>query len=64
MYHSDLSKEIAYLQAQLDFKRRKVAEGFRDKISFKDLEKLYEEIKLVEQKLQICFVESNAQVEQ
>jgi hypothetical protein len=64
MYHSDLSKEIAYLQAQLDFKRRKVAEGFRDKISFKDLEKLYEEIKLVEQKLQVCFVESNAQVEQ
>ena len=64
MYHSDLSKEIAYLQAQLDFKRRKVAEGFRDKISFKELEKLYEEIKLVEQKLQVCFVESNAQVEQ
>jgi hypothetical protein len=63
MYHSDLQKEIAYLQAQLDFKRRKVAEGFRDKISFKDLEKLYEDIKQVEQKLQVCFVESNAQVE-
>jgi hypothetical protein len=64
MYHSDLSKEIAYLQAQLDFKRRKVAEGFRDKISFKDLEKLYEDIKQVEKKLQVCFIESNAQVEQ
>ena len=64
MYHSDLQKEIAYLQAQLDYKRRKVAEGFQNKISFNELEKLYDNIREVELKLQVCFEESKAQSEE
>ena len=64
MYHSDLRKEISYLQAQLDYKRRKISEGFRNKIAFEQLEKLYDEIREVEQKLQVCFEESKAQAEE
>jgi hypothetical protein len=64
MYHSDLRKEISYLQAQLDYKRRKISEGFRNKIAFEQLEKLYDEIREVELKLQVCFEESKAQAEE
>ncbi|MBB1283534.1 hypothetical protein HRH25_04035 [Flavisolibacter sp. BT320] len=64
MFHSDLRQEIAYLQAQLDYKRRKASEGFRQKIAFAQLEKLYDEIRLIETKLQVCFEESNAQTEE
>lgn len=63
MYHSDLRKEIAYLQAQLDYKRRKLAEGLRDNVAIKDMQHLYKEIRQVELKLQVCFEESNAQLE-
>lgn len=63
MYHSDLRLEISYLQAQLDFKRRKLAEELRNNVSFKDLQPLYDEIREVELKLQVCFEESNAQQE-
>jgi hypothetical protein len=63
MFHSDLRQEISFLQAQLDYKRRKLAEGLKNNISLKDLEKLYEEIRDVERKLQVCFEESNAQME-
>ncbi|HYO21544.1 MAG TPA: hypothetical protein VER36_03995 [Flavisolibacter sp.] len=64
MYHSDLRKEISFLQAQLHYKRKKVSEGFRDKIAFEQLEKLYEEIRIIELKLQVCFEESKAQAEE
>lgn len=64
MYHSDLRKEIAYLQAQLDYKRRKASEAFRQKMPFDQLEKLYDEIRVIETKLQVCFEESNAQSEE
>ena len=64
MYHSDLRKEISYLQAQLDYKRRKVAEGFTAKISFEQMEKLYDEIRVIEEKLKVCFEEANVQNEQ
>lgn len=63
MYHSDLRKEIAFQQAQLDYKRRKLAEALRMNVPVKDLHKLYAEIKLVEQKLRICFEEANSQFE-
>lgn len=63
MYHSDLRQEIAYLQAQLDYKRRKLAEGLQQHTPLKDMEKLYAEIREVEQKLQHCFEESNTQME-
>jgi hypothetical protein len=63
MYHSDLRQEIAYLQAQLDYKRRKLAEGLKNNVSFHDLQKLFDEIREVELKLQVCFEESNAQME-
>ena len=63
MYHSDLRLEISYLQAQLDFKRRKLAEGLRNNIPFKEMQPLYEEIREVELKLQVCFEESNTQME-
>lgn len=63
MYHSDLRKEIAFQQAQLDYKRRKLAEALRMNVPIKDLDKLYAEIKLVEQKLRICFEEANSQFE-
>lgn len=64
MFHSDLRQEIAYQQAQLNYKRRKLAEGLQNKVPLKDLQKLYEEIKEVEHKLQVCFEESNAQNEE
>jgi len=64
MYHSDLRKEISYLQAQLDYKRRKVAEGFTRKVAFESLEKLYDEIRVIEEKLKVCFEEANVQDEQ
>ncbi len=63
MYHSDLRQEIAYLQAQLDYKRRKLAEALQNKVPMKDLQKSYEDIREVERKLQVCFEESNAQLE-
>ena len=63
MYHSDLRKEIAYQQAQLDYKRRKLAEGLKNNMHMKDLQKLYDEIRVVELKLQVCFEESHAQME-
>lgn len=63
-YHSDLRQEIAYLQAQLDYKRRKLAENLRDKTPFSELEKLYDEIKEIETKLQVCFEEAKAQSEE
>jgi hypothetical protein len=63
MYHSDLRKEIAFQHAQLDYKRRKLAEALRENVPIKDLDKLYAEIKLVEQKLQTCFEEANTQFE-
>ena len=63
MYHSDLRKEIAFQQAQLDYKRRKLAEALRMNVPIKDLDKLYAEIKMVEQKLRICFEEANSQFE-
>ena len=63
MYHSDLRKEIAYQQAQLDYKRRKLAEALKNNIPLKDLQKLFDEIREVERKLQVCFEESNAQME-
>ena len=63
MFHSDLRLEISYLQAQLDFKRRKLAEGLNKKVPFADLQKLYNEIREVELKLQACFEESNTQME-
>jgi hypothetical protein len=63
MFHSDLRLEIAFLQAQLDYKRRKVAHGFQNNLAFKDMEQLYSEIREIEQKLQLCFEESNTQME-
>ncbi|HEV7331779.1 MAG TPA: hypothetical protein VGN63_12140 [Flavisolibacter sp.] len=63
MFHSDLRQEIAYLQAQLDYKRRKLAEGLQNNTPLQDMGKLFSEIKVVEQKLQYCFEESNAQME-
>ena len=63
MYHSDLRQEIAYLQAHLDYKRRKLAEGLKNNVSFNELKKLFDEIREVELKLQVCFEESNAQME-
>jgi hypothetical protein len=63
MFHSDLRLEISYLQAQLDFKRRKLAESLKNNVPFKDLQKLYDEIREVELKLQVCFEENNAQME-
>jgi hypothetical protein len=63
MYHSDLEKEIAYQQAQLNYKRRKLAEGLQNHTPFTDLQKLYDEIREVELKLQVCFEERNAQIE-
>jgi uncharacterized membrane protein len=63
MYHSDLRKEIAYLHAQLDYKRRKLAEALRDNVPMQSLDKLYAEIKTVEEKLQHCFEEANTQFE-
>jgi hypothetical protein len=63
MYHSDLHKEISYLQAQLDYKRRKLAEGLQQNVSIKDMEPLFDQIREVELKLQVCFEESNAQME-
>jgi len=63
MYHSDLRKEIAFQHAQLDYKRRKLAEALRNNVPIKELDQLYSEIKLVEQKLQICFEEANSQFE-
>jgi hypothetical protein len=60
-YHSDLRQEIAYLQAQLDYKRRKLADCLRDKTPFAELEKLYDEIREIETKMQICFEEAKAQ---
>lgn len=63
MYHSDLRLEISYLQAQLDYKRRKLAEVLKNYDRFKDLQQLYDEIREVELKLQVCFEESNAQQE-
>lgn len=64
MFHSDLRQEIAFLQAQLDFKRRKLADGLRNKLSFPELEKLYDEIREIETKLQVCFEEAKAQDEE
>ncbi|RYF87057.1 MAG: hypothetical protein EON98_01705 [Chitinophagaceae bacterium] len=64
MYHSDLRKEISYLQAQLDYKRRKAAEGFRKKVAFESLEKIYNEIRVIEGKLKACFEEARVQEEQ
>jgi hypothetical protein len=63
-YHSDLNQEIAYLQAQQNFKRRKLGDSLRMKLSFSELEKLYDEIREVELKLQVCFEESRAQDEE
>ena len=63
MYHSDLRKEISFLHAQLDYKRRKLAEALRDDVPINDLGKLYGEIKATEQKLQLCFEEVNTQFE-
>lgn len=63
MYHSDLRLEISYLQAQLEYKRRKLAEGLKNNVHFKDLPSLYTEIREVELKLQVCFEEGNAQME-
>jgi hypothetical protein len=63
MFHSDLRLEIAFLQAQLDYKRHKVAHGFQNNLAFKDMEQLYSEIREIEQKLQLCFEESNTQME-
>ena len=63
MFHSDLRLEVAFLQAQLDYKRRKVAQGFQNNLAFKDMEQLYSEIREIEQKLQLCFEESNTQME-
>ena len=63
MYHSDLRQEIAYLHAQLGYKRRKLAEGLQNHTPLKDMENLFTEIREVEQKLQYCFEESNAQME-
>jgi len=63
MYHSDLRLEISYLQAQLDYKRRHLAKGLKNNVSFKDLQSLYDEIREIELKLQVCFEESNAQQE-
>jgi hypothetical protein len=60
-YHSDLHQEIAYLQAQLDFKRRKLGDSLRNNLSFPRLENLYDEIREIELKLQVCFEESKAQ---
>lgn len=63
MYHSDLRLEISYLQAQLDYKRRKLADALKNNIAFRDVQSLYDEIREVELKLQVCFEESNAQME-
>lgn len=52
------------MQAQLDFKRRKLADGLRNKLSFPELEKLYDEIREIETKLQVCFEEAKAQDEE
>ena len=61
MYHSDLQKEIAFQQAQLDYKRRKLADALRENIPLQNLDKLFEEIKIIEVKLQTCFEEANTQ---
>jgi hypothetical protein len=61
MYHSDLRKEIAYLQAQLEYKRRKLGKALQENIPLIRLSPLYEEIKVVEEKLQICMEEANTQ---
>ena len=63
MFHSDLRKEINFQQAQLDYKRRKLAEGLKNNTHLKDLQKLFTEIREVELKLQVCFEESKAQME-
>jgi hypothetical protein len=63
MYHSDLRKEIAYQQANLDYKRRKLAEALDNQAPFIHLKKMYEEINTIERKLQLCFEESKAQME-
>lgn len=63
MYHSDLRQEIAFLQAQLDYKRRKLAEGLQQNKTLSDREKLLAEIREVEKKLQHCFEESKTQME-
>jgi len=63
MYHSDLRQEIAFQQAQLDFKRRKLAEALKNNVPFRELQRLLDEIRKVEQKLQTCFEESNTQME-
>ena len=61
MYHFDLRKEIAFLHAQLEYKRRKLGEALQANTSISELNPLYSEIKEIEQKLQICFEEANTQ---
>ena len=63
MYHSDLRKEISYQQAQLDYKRRKLAESFQKKVAFEELQKLYDDISMIEEKLRVCFEEARTQDE-
>lgn len=63
MYHSDLSKEIQYLQTQLNFKRQKLTELLKKKEQSDRIDDLYEEIREVELKLQVCFEEQRTQSE-
>lgn len=61
MYHSDLRKEISYLQALLGYKREKLAAFLRKKMPLAELKGLHDEISSVEKKLQLCFEEVKAQ---
>ena len=63
MYHSDQTREIQYLQAQLHFKREKLSELLRIKDQSNRINDLYGEIREVELKLQVCFEEQRTQSE-
>jgi hypothetical protein len=63
MFHSDLRQEIQFLHAQLDYKRRKFGELIREENSFVHSKRLFQEIRTIENKLQLCFEESRTQKE-